>query len=444
MNDTTFSKANGLYEAGDYATALRRYNDCLTDTLNKLQPGEIGKVYHQIGNCLMKMNKPADAVRAYNKAENDAAYAETGSLLTNIGKAYSSLKDYDKAKESFKRALALPNYEHRYKAYMGLGNVQVKTGDSADAGRSFREAALDKNNPDPAKALLNLGVCFMSLGRPQDALATYESAKAFDTSTKTKNSILASMGQAYAASDDPKHAVECFEKATADETFHLSDSASVDFSRCVTEISRAAKVQEQADLSGLDVSTVEEMQQAANDPYFYDDAEAAALDYVQGYIDAYTGNDDRFFTATEEELKEIYKNSNKRGKRKKSFVKKLILVLIGIILVAGASGCFAYSQGYGYPTQEMVAQQAFANPDANSDVFASSATDTAKQQMASTLVKDSNVSITGMQRSASTSKVYVTATTSDGGEVNYCLTMAREAVGWKITNVELYFASQNS
>ena len=49
-----------------------------------------------------------------------------------------------------------------YKSYMGMGNALMKLGKSAEAGVAFREAALDESNPDPTKALLNLGVCFMA------------------------------------------------------------------------------------------------------------------------------------------------------------------------------------------------------------------------------------------------------------------------------------------
>lgn len=442
MNNTTFAKANGLYEAGDFSTAFRRYNDCLTDTINKPQPGEIGKIYHNIGNCLMKMKKPTDAIRAYNMAEKDAAYSAQGPLLTNVGKAYSSIKDYNNAKLSFEKALEVPNYEHRYKAYMGLGNIQVKAGDSAEAGRSFREAALDKNNPDPAKSLLNLGVCFMSLGRPEDAISTYESAQEFTTSEKTKNSILASMGQAYAASDNPRKAVECFEKATEGDSFKLSDSASVDFTRCMNELSRASKEKEEPDLSGIDTS-VDDAITASNSQQFYDGG-TQALDRVEGSAAGYDNNGDQFFTATEEELKQIYKQNVKAAKKKRGFARKFFTVLLILLILAIIGSGVAYWFGFGFPSQEMVTQQAFSKPDASSDVFASTVTDTSKQQMASTLVKDDSPNVTGVARSTNSSKVYVTAKTEQGGEVNYCLSMTRDLAGWKITNVELYFASQNS
>ena len=77
----------------------------------------------------------------------------------------------------------------------------MKLGKSAEAGVAFREAALDEGNPDPTKALLNLGVCFMALDRPADAVASYESALQFDmTARHRSNKLYANLGQAYVAS----------------------------------------------------------------------------------------------------------------------------------------------------------------------------------------------------------------------------------------------------
>ena len=47
-----------------------------------------------------------------------------------------------------------------------MGNALMKLGKSAEAGVAFREARSDEANPDPTKALLNLGVCFMALEPP--------------------------------------------------------------------------------------------------------------------------------------------------------------------------------------------------------------------------------------------------------------------------------------
>ena len=77
-----------------------------------------------------------------------------------------------------------------------MGNALLKLGKSAEAGVAFREAALDEANPDPTKALLNLGVCFMALDRPADAVASYESALQFDMQPDTRNKLYANLGQA--------------------------------------------------------------------------------------------------------------------------------------------------------------------------------------------------------------------------------------------------------
>lgn len=440
MNETTFSRAKGLYKAGDYRGALRKFTECLRDTENPLQTGESGQLYHEIGNCLMKMKNPAEAIRAYETANQDPDYSAGPSLDTNLGKAYSAIKDYDKATEHFQNAIGTEDYESRYKALMGLGNVQLKQGNSADAGRNFREAALDQSNPDPAKALLNLGVCFMSLGRPEDAIASYESARDFDTTKDTRERLLSSMGQAYAAANEPEKAVECFKEVLADGTYTLSDSASVDYTRCLSEVSRGVASNDgKHDLSGLDVSTTDE----TSDPYFYDEG-TSQLEKVPGYVDAYEGNEEKFFTATDEEIKDIYKNAVKKERKRRGVGLKIFIGIMIVLLLAIAAAAGAYALGYGWPTQESVAQQVFANPSDTTTSYATTLSDTAKKQMSDILVKDDSIQVTGVERSMTTSKVYVTAKTEAGGDVNYCLNMARDMVGWKVTNIELYFASQNS
>lgn len=446
MNETTFSRASGLYNAGDYRGALRKYTECLKDEENPLQAGESGAIYHHIGNCLMKMKNPEEAIRAYTQAEEDVAYTADASLHTNIGKAYSSLKDYDKAIEEFNKAIATPGYTSRYKALMSLGNIQMKMGDSADAGRNFREAALDQNNPDPAKSLLNLGVCFMSLGRPEDAIASYASARDFDMSKDTHDRLVASLGQAYAANGQPEQAIECFKEVTEDGTYHLSDSASVDYSRCITDVQKREKSPLAADgndMSGLDVSNADDITNNSTENYFQDDG-TQMLERVPGYVDAYAGNEDKFFTATEDEIKQIYKAQAKKDRKRRGVGLKIFLTFVIIIVILVAGAAVGYVFGFGFPTQEMVTEQLFTDPSTSSSAFASSVNDTSKKQMVDTLVTDSSVEITGVVRDMNESKVYASATTEQGGELKYLITMKREMVGWKVSNVELYFSSQNS
>ena len=58
------------------------------------------------------------------------------------------------------------------------------------------------------------------------------------------------------------------------------------------------------------------------------------------------------------------------------------------------------------------------------------------------VVTDSNVTIDGVSRSMTESTVYATAKTEEGGSVQYRISMVRDGITWKVSNVELYFPSQ--
>jgi hypothetical protein len=62
--------------------------------------------------------------------------------------------------------------------------------------------------------------------------------------------------------------------------------------------------------------------------------------------------------------------------------------------------------------------------------------------MIAPVVQDSNATIDGVNRSMSDSTVFVTATTEEGGSITYKVSMVRNLIGWKISSVDLYFASQ--
>ena len=166
MNNDLFQQARAAYARKDFQGALAAYTQCLQDAGSSLAPGEVGLLYHQIGNCLVKLKNPSEAIHAYTQATADAAYDACGAVNYNLGMAYASLHDYEDAVKHFEIAVSDAKYDASYKAYSGMGNALLKLGKSAEAGVAFREAALDEANPDPTKALLNLGVCFMALDRP--------------------------------------------------------------------------------------------------------------------------------------------------------------------------------------------------------------------------------------------------------------------------------------
>ncbi len=459
MNRETFNDADNAYRSGEYAAALQAFTQCLEDENHAPEPGEIGLLYHRIGNCLVKIGDYNEAIHAFAQATGDSAYAETGAANYNMGMAYAVLHDYEDAVRYFEVAVSDNRYKAQYKAYMGMGNALLRLGKSAEAGAAFRSAALDEQNPSPTKALLNLGVCFMALGRPADAVTSYESALQFDMSEKVRNQLYANLGQAYVANRDYQRAVSAFEQALADKTYFLNDAASVDYQHAIAQVSTGATMKDEAnsakqDMSGLDVP-------ASDIPEYQDHDDASANTGASEFAPPASGaaeqptqaippvssnammDDERFFTASDDELERWSKSNAKLERKKKHTGRNIFLVLLLLVIIAAGGGAYAYTQGYGWPTQEQVTQELFANPDGATGLFVSSVSQTDIDQMVQFVIQTDNVAIEGVDRSMDSSQVYASAGTSDGGDVQYKISLTRDLIGWKITNIELNFASEN-
>ncbi len=456
MNNGLFQQAKTAFRSRDYETALNEFTQCLQDTHVDLEPGEMGLLYHQIGNCLMKLHDFEEAIHAYTQSTADTAYDAAGAVNCNLGTSYAALHDYEDAVQHYEIAVSDSKYGTPYKAYQGMGKALLKLGKSAEAGSAFRSAALDETNPNPAQSLLNLGICFMALNRPADAVASYESALQFHMTSETKNKLYANLGQSYTANNQMQQAVDAFEKSLSDKTYYLNDAASVDYQNAVAAIAQGTAVMDPvspvapsapatdaADMSGLDVP-------ADGAPVYHEtDYQTAAQDpqnYAESYgvQDQYESGDDRFFNASDEELEQWSRGVAKQDRKRRNVGLKIIIFLIVVIIAAAIAGMFAYSQGYGYPTQEAVAKQLFSDKTtASTTLFASDLDSSQIDTMLSPVVEDSNVQIDGVDRSMNSSSVYVTASTPEGGSVQYKVTMARSGIGWKVANIDLYFASQN-
>lgn len=454
MNNEVFQQARASYARKDYEGALAAYTRCLQDAGHPLAPGELGLLYHQIGNCLIKLRNPNEAIHAYTQATSDAAYDACGAVNCNLGMAYASLHDYEDAVKHFEIAVSDAKYDARYKAYTGMGNALLKLGKSAEAGVAFREAALDEANPDPTKALLNLGVCFMALDRPADAVASYESALQFDMQPDTRNKLYANLGQAYVACGQMQKAVNAFEESIADKTYFLSDSASVDYQRAIaavaqgtseiTQVMQPVPAAAAADMSGLDVAADgtavyvdQDPYAGGQDPYYYADP------YAQPGPYGVSESEDRFFNASDEELEQWSRGLAKQDRKRRNVGLKIVVVIIVLLLLAFGAAVFLYTQGWGYPSQEAVVEELFADPGAASAVFSAEVPADQVESMTALVSKDPDVAIDGMNRSMSASTVYATAATPEGGEVQYEVSLVRDFVGWKVSSVELYFPSQN-
>ena len=448
MNNDLFQQARSAYVEKDYETALADFTECLKDSSVALAPGEIGLLYHQIGNCLVKLHDPNEAIHAYSQALQDNAYDALGSVAYNLGTVYASQLDYEDAIPFFAEALEDPKYKTGYKAYMGLGNAYLKLGKSAEAGASFRSAALDESNPDPTKALLNLGVCFMALDRPMDAIASYESALQFDMTPATRNKLFANMGQAYVAAGKMAKAVKAFESALADQTYVFNDAANVDYQRAIQAVASGVTEEEHApereekDLSGLDVSGSAVPFDVADDREHLAEAGTMVLSShdINDQVDAY-GNpyDTNFFNENDVRLQDWARSATKK-KRKKGIVVAVIVIIIVAALVGGAA--YVVTQGFGIPTKQDVITELFADPT-NGDVLSGDLDDTKRARIADCIEAGSSVAVVGEVNDLTTAKVYVDATTPEGGTVPYEISLVRNGVGWKITGATLYFTSQH-
>lgn len=445
MNNEVFQNARMAYKNQDYAAALKGFTECLEDEQDPRSPGEVGLAYHQIGNCLVKLGDYTEAIHAFAQATGDASYDEVGAVNYNLGMAYAVLHDYEDAVRYFEVAVSDNRYQTPYKAYLGMGNALLRLGKSAEAGAAFRSAALDAANPDPTKALLNLGVCFMALDRPADAVTSYESALQFDMPAKTKNKLYANLGQAYVANNQFQQAISAFENALADKTYFLNDAASVDYQRAISLVStgtavlQGVKEQTAVDTSGLDVP-------ATDSPEYQSvlgQEGGVVAQPTEQILPSTTGDEDRFFQASDEELEQWSRGVAKQQRKKHNVGKKIgITILVIIVLILGG-GVFGYTQGYGYPTQESMTQQLFSNPDNATSLFSSSVDSDTIDRLVKPVVQTDSITIDGVDRTMNASSVYATAKTSQGGEVHYEVSFVRNLIGWKIDDIDLYFPSEN-
>lgn len=458
MNNETFQLARSAYVSKTYDVALQKFTECLEDTSVEKAPGELGLLYHQIGNCLVKLNDPNEAIHAYSQAMVDTAYDASGSVSYNLGMVYASQGDFEDAVTNFTAATQDTRYPTPYKAYTGLGNSLLKLGKSAEAGAAFRSAALDEMNPDPTKALLNLGVCFMALDRPMDAIASYESALQFDMKPQTRNKLFANMGQAYVAGGKMEKAVRAFESALADKSYVFNDAANVDYQRAVAAVAAGntgeveaitdvpsvqaeapvqTDVPKQNDLSGLDVpGDGVPLQARPLDPSEMGTMQLSETSIMRE-IKAAEQAGSQFFQDAEQDFQDWGQPLKK--KRRHRGLKIFLIILILIVIVVGG-GAFAYTQGYGIPSQQDQVTALFNDP--SSDVYAASVDDTKKSRIADSVVSGSSVEFVGQTNSLGSAEVYVKATTPQGGEVPYQVSLVRDGLGWKVSAVALSFTSQ--
>lgn len=427
MNQQAFESGKRAYQESDWLRAVS-----LLDGAK--QPGEVsGEVDHLRGNAYMKLGQYDAAAQAYESALADASYGRRGALSCNRGRALLAAGRPQEAVSALTDAVADSTYATPYKAYTALGSAYEQLGDVRNAGIAYRSAAIDETNPAPAAALTKLGSCFIQLGRPVDAVEAYRTALDFTNPLEDQNKIWCDLALAYVAANRMNEAVDAFAHATADGTYELSPEAQASY-----------------DAARKAVASIGSRSPSETDAFL------AAAGYGVGSYDPLdpTGEsgelmpspeDTGFFSVSEEDLVEQDRLDHKvRRKRRHTGLKVFIVLLVLVALVVGGS-VFAYANGYGWPTQQDVAEELFDAKTQGSDLsaYVASGTSTAQiQEMSDVLPSGATVEVTGLDRSMSESTVYLTATLATGGEQDYTIEMVRDGIGWKVSAVTPVYLSQ--
>ena len=267
-----------------------------------------------------------------------------------------------------------------------------------------------------------------------------------------KEKIFANMGQAYVADGKMEKAVRAFESALADKTYVFNDAANVDYQRAVAAVAAGNTGEVEAvtpeevssasthnDLSGLDVQgDGVPIESSRLDPSEMGTMQLSETSIMREIAAAEQAGS-QYFQEAEQDFQDWGQPLKK--KRRHRGLKAFLIILILIIIVAGG-GAFAYTQGYGMPSQQDQVNALFADPQ-NADVYAASVDESKKARIADTVTQGGQVTINGTTNNLGTAEVYATATISQGGEVPYQISMVRDGLGWKVSSVSLSFTSQS-
>ena len=426
MNQEAFEAGKLAYQSGDWAGAIAKLSSAKDEGV------AAGAVDHLIGNAYMKLGQYGNAADAYASALADTSYGKVGALSCNRGRALLAAGRAPEAIQALTNAVQDTSYATPYKAYLALGKAYESAGDVRNAGIAYRSAAIDENNPAPASALSDLGSCFMRLGRPADAVEAYRTALDFTSPLESQNQVYCDLGLAYVAANRMPEAVDAFTHATADGTFTLMPEAQASFDAARKAIAATAAKRGPSETDALLAAAG---YGGGVDPL---DPTGESGELIP------SAEDTGFFSISEEEIVAADKKDRKRNKKKHTGLKVFIVVLILLIAVVGG-GIFAYTRGFGWPTQETVATEIFQAKTDGTDIakYVASSASGQLQTMSETLPAGAQVTVDGVDRSMSETTVHVVAKLSAGGEQQYTLKMVRDGITWKVTSIETAYSSQN-
>ena len=432
MDSQAFEAGRRAYQNGDFVQASALLAQAKA-------PGEInGAVDHLRGNALMRLGLYEDAARAYGDALADESYGRVGALATNRGRAYLAAGQADAAIASLTQALSDASYPTPYKAQAALGEAYERLGQPREAGAAWRNAAIDESNPNPSLALTKLGGCFMQLGRPADAIEAYRTALDFSAPQASQNALYAELGEAYVAANRLTEAADAFGQAMADGTYQLTPNQQAAYAaaaNAMRALGVTGRSETDAMLAAAGYGTPGGTGAGAVDPL---DPLGSSGEFIPSPED--TG----FFEISEQDIVENAKQKAKVERKNKHTGLKVFIALLVIIGVLAACAVGLYTLGYGWPMQEDTVNGLFSASTTGEDPSTYLASGLSEDQIAaieSIIPAGATVTIDGVDRTMNSSTVTLTATLAEGGTQSYIVTLVREGIGWKVSDVQLSFDS---
>lgn len=421
MNIQALEQARNAYRTGDFASAAQLFAAAK-------DPSELaGEADHLRGNSLMRLGRYAEAVEAYGAALQDGAYGKRGALLTNQGKALVASGDIRSAVSAFSAATQDASYATPYKAYLGLGDALKKLGNLTEAGVAYRQAAIDGGNPAPAGALANLGDCFVALQRPEDAIESYRTALDFAGPRDDTRAISAGLGQAYVAANRFSDAVDAFGTATVDGIYQLTPEQADAYERARDTLSASSAMVATTNAYSTDIDPLDPLGQSGS---FMPDP-----------------SDTGFFTLSEQEMVQQDRVETKVRRKRRHTGLKVFIALLVVLLIAGGGAAFAYTRGFGFPSQQDVLTglfQAATDGSDASEYLASGLDESQKSIITASIPLDATPTIEGMDAGMSEATATVKVALKNGGDMTYEVGFVREGLGWAVSSVSTDFNTETS
>jgi hypothetical protein len=121
-------------------------------------------------------------------------------------------------------------------------------------------------------------------------------------------------------------------------------------------------------------------------------------------------------------------------------------VLLLLILIAAGGLGFAYTRGFGFPSQESVVTDLFQAAGDGDAAKASSLSEDAKSMIISSIPQGATVSVEGMDQSMTETTAKVKASLSKGGEQEYTVKFVRSDnhIGWAVSSLDMDFSAADN